>query len=74
MLWVPPFGEIGTLRTSKVHPETLAPWGENLIHMDIWLHDVNFAGNVRVTDTSPNLLTRSSPRGKLGGVMEGVPV
>ena len=74
MLWVLPFGEIGTLPTSKVHPEMLAPRGENSIHVDIWLHDVNSAGNVRVIDMSPNLLTRSSPQGELGGIMGGVSV
>ena len=61
MLWVAPFGKTGTLCTSKVHPVTLASQGESSICMDSSAHEVNSAGNVRVIDTSPNSLTRSSP-------------
>lgn len=61
MLWVALFGKIGTLRTLKVCPETLAPRDESSIRADSSAHEVNSVGNVRAIDTSPNSLTQSSP-------------
>lgn len=64
------FGDMGMLWTSKVCPETFKACGTKSTWAETWLHVITPAENVKINDTSLELLTFTCLQGELRGVVE----